>query len=82
MSMMGSQINSLARLFTQLFIQGADQRNIKVPHQGPFEGNSPVTGEIPAQTASDVENVSIWWRHHELFTVMADNTDPTDLAYI
>ena len=29
-------------------------------------GNSPVTGEFPAQRASDAENVSIWWRHHEI----------------
>ena len=27
------------------------------------EGNSPVTGEFPAQRASNAENVSIWWRH-------------------
>ena len=27
-------------------------------------GNSPVTGEFPAQIASNAENVSIWWRHH------------------
>ena len=27
-------------------------------------GNSPVTGEFPAQKASNVENVSIGWRHH------------------
>ena len=26
--------------------------------------NSPVTGELPAQRASNAENVSIWWRHH------------------
>ena len=26
--------------------------------------NSPVTGEFPAQMASNAENVSIWWRHH------------------
>ena len=31
-----------------------------------YEGNSPVTGEFPAQRASNVENVSIWWRHHVL----------------
>ena len=29
-------------------------------------GNSPLTGEFPAQKASNVENVSIWWRHHEI----------------
>ena len=28
-------------------------------------GNSPLTGEFPAQRASNTENVSIWWRHHE-----------------
>ena len=28
--------------------------------------NSPVTGEFPAQRASNAENVSIWWRHHEM----------------
>ena len=27
-------------------------------------GNSPETGEFPAQMASNAENVSIWWRHH------------------
>ena len=29
-------------------------------------GNSPVTGEFPAQMASNVENLSIWWRQHVL----------------
>ena len=28
-------------------------------------GNSPMTGEFPAQMASNAENVSIWWRHHD-----------------
>ena len=32
----------------------------------PCAGNSPGTGEFPAQKASNVENVSIWWRHHVL----------------
>ena len=32
---------------------------------GLCEGNSPVTGELPAQMASNAENVSIWWRHHD-----------------
>ena len=27
-------------------------------------GNSPGTGEFPAQMASNAENVSSWWRHH------------------
>ena len=31
---------------------------------GLCEGNSPVTGELPAQMVSNAENVSIRWRHH------------------
>ena len=31
---------------------------------GLSEGNSPGTGEFPAQMDSYAENVSIWWRHH------------------
>ena len=33
---------------------------------GLCEGNSPVTGEFPAQRTSSAKNVSIWWRHHAL----------------
>ena len=32
-------------------------------------GNSPETGEFPAQMANNAENVSISWRHHEMITV-------------
>ena len=30
-------------------------------------GNSLWTGEFPAQMASNAENVSIWWRHHDIW---------------
>ena len=30
-------------------------------------GNSPLTGEFPAQRASNAENFSIWWCHHDKF---------------
>ena len=39
---------------------------------GLCEGNSPVTGEFPAQRASNAENVSIWWRHHEYIVRKTD----------
>ena len=29
--------------------------------------NSPLIDEFPAQKASNAENVSIWWRHHESY---------------
>ena len=42
------------------------RRSKKIPKlrvTGLCAGNSPVTGEFPAQRASNAENVSIWWRH-------------------
>ena len=40
-------------------------------------GNSPLTGEFPAQMASNVENVSIWWRHHDGRPHVASGWYPT-----
>ena len=42
------------------------KKTSKLRVTGLCAGNSPVTGELPAQMASNAENVSIWWRHHEL----------------
>ena len=36
-------------------------------------GNSPAVGEFPAQRDSNAENVSNWWRHHGLITMVASN---------
>ena len=47
------------------FIQTQIKENIKFRVTGLCAGNSPVAGEFPAQRASNAENVSIWWRHHE-----------------
>ena len=40
------------------------KKTSKLRVTGLCAGNSPVTGEFPAQKASYAENVSIWWRHH------------------
>ena len=40
------------------------KKTSKLRVTGLCAGNSPVTGEFPAQMASNTENVSIWWRHH------------------
>ena len=37
-------------------------------------GNSLGTGEFPAQMASNMENVSIWWHHHESGRTQKVNT--------
>ena len=66
MSAVVSQITSLTIVYSIVY-SGADQRKItKLRVTGLCEGNSPVTGEFPAQRASNAENVSIWWRHHAL----------------
>ena len=39
-------------------------KKIKAPRHWPLCGEFTVTGEFPAQMASNAENVSLWWRHH------------------
>ena len=43
------------------------KKTSKLRVTGLCAGNSPVTGEFPAQRASDAENASIWWRHHGFY---------------
>ena len=63
MSVMASQISSLTSVYSTVYL-GADQRKkSKLRVTGLCAGNSPVTGEFPAQRASNAENVSIWWSH-------------------
>ena len=52
------------RLLNHLF-RCRSQKTSKLRLTGLCVGNSPVTGEFPAQMASNAENVSIWWRHHD-----------------
>ena len=40
------------------------KKTLKLRVTGLCAGNSPGTGEFPAQMASYAENISIWWRHH------------------
>ena len=66
MGAIASQITSLTIVYSTVY-PDADQRK----HQSSaslafYVGNSPGTGEFPAQMASNAENVSIWWRHHVL----------------
>ena len=65
MSTMASHIPA-PPLFAQLLAQAQIKENIKVHVTGLCAENSPVTGESPAQKASNMENVSIWWCHHVL----------------
>ena len=53
-------------LLNRLF-RHRSKKTSKLCVTGLCAGNSPGTGEIPAQMASNAENVSIWWRHHDFF---------------
>ena len=46
-------------------IRDRSKKTSKLRVTGLCAENSPVTGEFPAQRASNTENVSIWWRHHD-----------------
>ena len=50
-------------LLNRLF-RRSSKKTSKLRVTGLCAGNSPGTGEFPAQMASNAENVSIWWRHH------------------
>ena len=50
-------------LLNRLF-RRKSRKTSKLRATGLCAGNSPGTGEFPAQMASYAENVSIWWRHH------------------
>ena len=51
-------------LLNRLF-RRKSKKTSKLRVTGLCAGNSPGTGEFPAQMASYAENVSIWWRHHD-----------------
>ena len=49
-----------SRLLAPPFIQAQIKENFKPPRHWPL------TGEYPAQMASNAENIYIWWRHHDM----------------
>ena len=65
MGAMASQITNLTIIYSTVY-SGADQRKHQSSSSLALCGNSPVTGEFPAQMVSNAENVSIWWRHNWL----------------
>ena len=58
MSPMASQITSPTIVYSIVY-SDTDERNIKALRHWLSEGNSSVTGEFPAQRASNIEIVSI-----------------------
>ena len=61
MGSIASQITNLTIVYSTVY-SDADERKHQSSASLAFVRG---TGEFPAQMASNAENVSIWWRHHE-----------------
>ena len=61
---MASEITSLAIVYSTVYSRRRSKKTSKLCVSGLCAGNSPVTGEYPAQRTSIAEKVSIWWLHH------------------
>ena len=64
MGAMASQITSLTIVYSTIYSRRRSNEISKLRVTGLCEGNSPVTGEFPAQRANNAESVFIWWHHH------------------
>ena len=70
-----SNDRQLDRLLNRLF----RRRSKKISNPGVTslcQGNPPVTGGFPSQGASNAENASIWWRHHDLMRICSQYLTP------
>ena len=74
MGAMSSQINILTSVYSIVY---------SVADQGKHQSSASlafVTREFPVQMASNVENVSIWWRHHDVgYSHISSSTGTTDI---
>ena len=65
MGKIASQIISLIIVYSTVYFGHRSKKTSKLRVTGLWVGNSPWTGEFPAQMARNAEDVSIWWRHHD-----------------
>ena len=49
----------------KLIFMCSSKKTSKPRITGLYEGNPPVISGFPSQRDNNVENISIWWRHHE-----------------
>ena len=74
MSAMASQITSFTIVHSTVYSRRRSKKTSTLRVTGLCKGNSPMTGEFPAQRSSNEENVSNWCSHHE-FTAPAESPD-------
>ena len=71
MGAIAPQITSRTIVYSVVYSDADQRKTSKLRVIGLCAGNSPGTGEFPAQMASYAENVSIWWRHHVLWPILS-----------
>ena len=64
MGTVASQITKLTIVYSTVYSYKRNTQKLRVT--GLSAGNSPVTGEFPAQMAGYAEMFPFWWRHYEL----------------
>ena len=75
MSALVSQITSITIVYSTVYSRRISKKISKLRVTGLCAGNSPVTGEFPAQRDSNAENVSVWLRHHGSWAIDASNKE-------
>ena len=80
MGAIASQITSLTIVYSTVY-SDADQRKHQSSASLAFVRGIP-RGEFPAQMASNVENVSIWWRHLEIDLITPSLTSSHCVIFI
>ena len=73
---MGAMAFQSISLLIVYFTVYSDADQIK--HQSPAS----LTGEFPAQMASNSENVSIWWRHHDCIVAISRHLSLAERRWI
>ena len=68
-------------LLNRLF-RRKSKKTSKLRVTGLCAGNSPVTDEFPAYRTSNAENVSIWWRHHDMAANGSSGCHHTMLVHV
>ena len=67
MGVMAYQITSQTIVYSTVYSSAYQRKKTKLRVTGFCAENSRVTGEFPAQRASNAENIAIWWRHRGMW---------------
>ena len=61
-----SQITSPTIAYSTVYSDAGPRKHQSFASLAFVQGNSPGTGELPAQMASNAEIIFIWWHHHDV----------------